>query len=117
MSQATTVIERYFDAFNSHDVEGVMACFDTQAVIVASHGRRIEGAEEIRTYYMGAFATFHDAKCTIRTLVGDDGTGAVESLFTGTREGMPQPMQMLGVEVIDVRDGKITELRDYHTPA
>lgn len=44
MSQGTTLIERYFDAFNHHDPEVVMACFDSQAVIVAAHGRRLAGA-------------------------------------------------------------------------
>jgi predicted ester cyclase len=56
-------------------------------VIVAAHGRRIEGADAIRAYYASTFATFHDAKCTIRSLVGEGGTGAVESQFTGTRAG------------------------------
>jgi hypothetical protein len=44
-----------------------------------------------------------------------DGTGAVESLFTGSRAGAPQPTHLMGVEVIECRRGKITELRDYHT--
>ena len=115
MSQETTLIQRYFDAFNRHDLEAVMACFDEAAVIVAPHGRRIEGAAAIRHYYASTFATFHDARCTIRTLVGADGTGAVESLFTGSRAGAPQPTRLMGVEVIECRRGKITELRDYHT--
>jgi ketosteroid isomerase-like protein len=115
VNQETALIQRYFDAFNRHALEEVMACFDDAAVIVAAHGRRIEGAAAIRAYYASTFATFHDAKCTIRTLVGADGTGAVESLFTGTRTGAPQPMRLMGVEVIECRGGKITELRDYHT--
>ena len=114
MSHETDLIERYFDAFNRHDLEGVMACFDDKAVIVASHGRRIEGAEAIRGYYASTFATFHDAKCTITSLVGNEGTGAVESMFTGTREGAEHAMQLMGVEVLEFRHDKITELRDYH---
>ena len=115
MSRETTLIERYFDAFNRHDLEGVMACFDPTAVIVAGHGRRIEGAEAIRNYYASTFATFHDAKCTIHTLVGADGVGTVESLFTGRREGAEYPMRLMGVEVLEFRGDNIAELRDYHT--
>ena len=44
-------MQRYFDAFNRHDLEAVMACFDEAAVIVAAHGRRLEGAAAIRHYY------------------------------------------------------------------
>lgn len=115
MSLETTLIERYFDAFNRHDLEGVMACFDDQAVIVAAHGQRIEGAEAVRNYYASTFATFHDAKCTIRSLVGSDGTGAVESLFTGRRSGADHPVSLMGVEVLEFKGDKIVELRDYHT--
>jgi ketosteroid isomerase-like protein len=115
MSQETTLIERYFDAFNHHDLEAVMACFDHEAVIVAAHGRRIEGADAIRHYYASTFATFHDAKCTIRSLVGEGSTGAVESQFTGTRAGAEYPVCLMGVEVLEFRGDKITELRDYHT--
>ena len=56
----------------------------------------------------------HD-RCTIHTLVGADGTGAVASLFTATRPGAPPPTRSLGVEVIECRASKIAELRDYHT--
>jgi hypothetical protein len=38
LSQGTTLIARYFDVFNRHDLEAVMACFDTEAVIVTAHG-------------------------------------------------------------------------------
>lgn len=64
MSQETTLIERYFDAFNHHDLEAVMACFDPEAVIVAAHGRRIEGANAIRAYYASTFATTLKEKTT-----------------------------------------------------
>lgn len=117
MSRETALIERYFDAFNRHDLDAVMACFDAEAVITAAHGRHIEGAEAIRAYYASTFAAFHDAKCTIRTLVGADGTGSVESLFTGTRAGAEQPIRLMGVEVLEFRGDKITALRDYHTSA
>jgi ketosteroid isomerase-like protein len=115
MSQETVLIERYFDAFNRHDLEGVMACFDREAVIVAAHGRRLEGVAAIRDYYASTFALFRDARCTIRTLVGEHGTGAVESLFTGTRAGAEHPTRLMGVEVLEFCQDKITALRDYHT--
>jgi hypothetical protein len=32
------LIQRYFDAFNSHDVEGVMACFHENPVVERAGG-------------------------------------------------------------------------------
>jgi uncharacterized protein (TIGR02246 family) len=116
MCKETTLIERYFDAFNRHDLEDVMACFADDALITGAHGKRIEGAAAMRAYYAAAFVTFPDAKCTIRTLVGDNGAGAVESLFTGIRADKDQPISMMGVEVLEFRGNKISELRDYHRP-
>jgi hypothetical protein len=41
-----------------------MACFDPEAVIVAAHGRRIEGADAIRAYYASTFAKTLKEKTT-----------------------------------------------------
>ena len=43
MSKETALIERYFDAFNRHDLDAVVACFTADAVIAGSDGRRVEG--------------------------------------------------------------------------
>ena len=36
--------------------------------------------------------------------------------LTGTRADKDQPISMMGVEVLEFRGNKISELRDYHTP-
>jgi ketosteroid isomerase-like protein len=36
MTHEEELIKRYFDAFNRHDLEGVMACFHDEAVLVAT---------------------------------------------------------------------------------
>jgi ketosteroid isomerase-like protein len=113
MSQEVAFMERYNDAFNRHDMEAVVACFDEQAVIVMPHGQRIEGAEAIRRYYASIYTTFDGAACTIRNTLGGNGTGSLETLFTGTRAGMAHPMRMLGTEVFTFRDDRIVELRFY----
>ena len=51
MSQETMPIERYFDAFNLHDLAAVMTCFDEAAVICR-----------------GAWSTWIEAKCGILRL-------------------------------------------------
>jgi ketosteroid isomerase-like protein len=113
MSQEVALMERYNDAFNRHDMEAVVACFDEQAVIVMPHGQRIEGTEAIRHYYASIYTTFDGATCTIRNALGGNGAGSLETLFTGTRAGMAHPMRMLGTEVFTFRDNRIVELQLY----
>lgn len=115
MSQETELIERYFDAFNRQDLEGVMACFDEQAVIHGPDGGRSAGAAEIRAAYAASFKAIPDGKCVPRTLLGADGSGAVESVFTGTTAKTKKTVRLVGVEVLEFRGGRISMIRDYHS--
>ncbi len=73
MSKETDLIKQYFDAFNRQDLEGVMACFNDDAVIFGADGKRREGAEEIRQSYAASFEAVPDGKCVPRTLLGEGG--------------------------------------------
>lgn len=79
------IIQRYFDAFNRHDIEGVMACFHEQPLVVDMQGRRFEGQEAVRRHYEEQFSLFPDGRCDLRAVAGHDGRGMAESLFHGTR--------------------------------
>jgi taurine dehydrogenase small subunit len=107
-------IERYFAAFNAHDLEGVMACFHDRPVIVGSDGSRYEGTAAIRSLYAEQFAIVPDGRCELRALVGSDGHGAAESFFHGTRSRDGRPIKALGVEMFELMDGRIREIRVYH---
>ena len=115
MSTETDLIKRYFDAFNRHDLEAVMDCFASDAVILGSDGRRTEGEAEIRESYAKSFETFPDGKCVPRTMLGADGSGSVESVFRGTRAKNDESVELIGVEVLEFKGDKITALRDYHS--
>jgi ketosteroid isomerase-like protein len=58
MTPEEQLIHRYFDAFNRHDIEGVMACFHDHPVIVDGEGRRFAGREEVRRSYETSFAPY-----------------------------------------------------------
>jgi taurine dehydrogenase small subunit len=109
------LIKRYFDAFNRHDIEGVMACYHDEPVLVAPDGKRCEGRAAVRKSYEMEFAVFPDGYCELRTCTGNTGKGVAESFFTGTREGHGR-VEAIGAEVMDIVDGKIKEIRDYHHP-
>jgi steroid delta-isomerase-like uncharacterized protein len=116
MTTEEQLIQRYFDAFNSHDIEAVMACFDADPVIVDATGTRFAGRAEVRRHYETGFALMPDCRCDLRTMAGNSGHGVAESLFHGTRPRNGRVVQAIGAEVIEMVDGKIKEIRDYHRP-
>jgi ketosteroid isomerase-like protein len=113
MTPEEQLIKRYFDAFNRHDLEGVVACFHAEAVLIAPNGKRLIGVAEVRRSYETEFAMFPDAHCELRVCVGNSGRGVAESYFSGTRAGHGR-IEAVGAEVVEILDGKIKEIRDYH---
>jgi ketosteroid isomerase-like protein len=112
MTPEEQLIQRYFDAFNRHDLEGVMACFHDEAVLVGPNGKRLVGVAEVRRSYETEFALFPDAHCELKVCTGNSGSGVAESYFTGTRH--ERRIEAIGAEVMEIVDGKIKEIRDYH---
>jgi ketosteroid isomerase-like protein len=107
------VIHRYFDAFNRHDIDGVMACYHEQPVLISPTGKRCEGRDAVRRSYETEFAMFPDGRCDLRLCAGNGGRGVAESFFHGTHAERGK-MEAIGAEVIEIVDGKIKEIRDYH---
>src|ERR1700730_5191787 len=113
MTAEDPLLRCYFDAFNRHDLEGVVACFHNEAVLVSANGKRRVGIEEVRRSYETAFALFHDAHCDLRLCTGNSGRGVAESYFTGTRSRETR-IEAIGAEVMEIVDGKFRETRDSH---
>ncbi len=114
MTQEEQLIRRYFQAFNRQNIEGVMDCFHENPVLVDAKGRRIEGRAEVRRCYEASFASFSDGRCQLRMCTGNDGRGVAESRFLGTRRRDAHVVEGIGAEVLEIVDGKIKEIRDYH---
>jgi ketosteroid isomerase-like protein len=114
MTPEEELIRRYFDAFNRHDIEGVMGCFHEHPLLVGAEGRHCEGRDAVRRQYETEFAMFSDGHCDLRLCTGNSGRGVAESLFHGTREG--RLVEAIGAEVMEMVEGKIKEIRDYHRP-
>ena len=116
MTAEEELIQRYFDAFNSHDIEAVMTCFHDSPVMVDATGTRFEGRDEVRRHYETGFALMPDCRCDLRMLSGHSGYGVAESLFHGTRPRYGKVIEAIGAEVVEIVGGKIKEIRDYHRP-
>jgi ketosteroid isomerase-like protein len=113
MTPEEQLIQRYFEAFNRHDIEGVMACYHEEPVLVSPAGKRCTGRAEVRRSYETEFAMFPDAHCDLRMCTGNSGRGVAESFFHGTRSKGGR-VEAIGAEVMEIVDGKIKEIRDYH---
>ena len=108
------LIRRYFDAFNRHDVDGVMSCFHDEPVLIDMEGVRHEGRAAIRRRYEYEFSSVPDGRCEMRTVLGQGGAGMAESLFTGTHARSGRSIMAIGAEVIEFADGRFKTIRDYH---
>jgi len=109
------LIEAYFDAFNRHDLDGVVACLHDHVVLVSPNGDAVHGRDAANRRYASEFAAMPDAHCDLRLVVGRAGRGVAESAFSATIDG--RPVRAVGAEVIEIADGLIIEIRDYHQPA
>jgi hypothetical protein len=103
------IIGRYFEAFNNHDLDGVIASFRQEPVVVdrngrRHNGRRHEGIDAVRRLYRFQFSLATDGRCDLRSLVGHAGRGMAESLFHGTRDREGTVLTALGAEVFEFAD-------------
>jgi len=55
-----------------------------------------------------------DCRCDLHSFTGNSGTAVAESFFHGTRPRFGKVIEGVGAEMMDIVDGKIKEIRDYH---
>lgn len=114
MTDDEQLVHRYFDAFNRHDIEAVMACFHAAPLLVDAEGTRFEGRDAVRRHYEATFSLFPDGRCDLRAVDTGGGGATAESLFHGTLAGDDTVVEALGPEVIKIDDGTIKEISDHH---
>ena len=91
-----------------------MDCFHENPVLVGADGRRIEDRDAVRRCYEASFASFPDSRCQLRMCTGNDGQAVAESRFLGTRRRDGRVVETVRAEVLEIVDGKIKEIGDYH---
>jgi ketosteroid isomerase-like protein len=91
-----------------------MACFHDHPAIIDAQGKRYEGRDEVRRHYESGFALFPDGRCDLISRTGNAGRGMAESVFRGTRPREGKRVEAVGAEVLEIADGRIKEIRDYH---
>lgn len=83
------VLEALFAAFNRHDADGVMACFEPGVVFDTAAGpdpvgRRVEGADAVRQVFVGTWTSMPDVAWHVRRHAVFGDRGVSEWLFVAT---------------------------------
>lgn len=109
------VIERFNEAFNRHDVEGVMSLMTDDCIFENTNpppdGARLEGAVAVRAYWQKFFAANADARFETEDMIVAGDRCVVQWIYRKTKEG--KPWHLRGVDVFRVRDGKVSEKLSY----
>jgi ketosteroid isomerase-like protein len=113
--QARTVIERFNEAFNLHDVDAIMGWMTEDCVFEntrpAPEGTRISGQRALRAFWEEFFRRSPQAHFETEELFASGDRCVVRWTYRWVRDGVPGHVR--GVDVFRVRDGKISEKLSY----
>lgn len=111
MSVTAEQLKETFDAFNRHDIEGVMTHFASDCVfytVAGAHeyGNKIEGAEAIAAAFSAVWAGMKDAEWAEHSHFVAGDRGVSEWTFRGTDQDGNR-VEAQGADIFTFRDGKI----------
>jgi len=112
-----TVMERLSAAMNAHDVDAFVACFhdDYESEQPAHPGRAFRGSEQVRSNWSAVFEGVPDFRAELLRSVADGDTVWSEWHWHGT-QATGTPLDMVGVFVCGIREGRISWARLYMEP-
>ena len=109
-------IERFNDAFNRHDVDGVMAAMTDDCVFdstsPAPDGEIHRGQAAVRAFWQRFFAASPTAIFETEDMFACGDRCVVRWLYRWVDQG-GKPGHVRGVDVFRVRDGKVSEKLAY----
>lgn len=122
----TAVVRENLDAFNAGDWQRMRETMTPGSIYVEpATGRRVEGADAVIEVNEGWKAAIPDAQGTVTSEFGCDDRVVTEVTWTGTHSGpleLPtggaippsgRPIEVPGVQVCRIEDGKLAEVHHY----
>jgi steroid delta-isomerase-like uncharacterized protein len=112
------LLDLYVELYNEGDLDACMELYAEDAV-QRMHDGVFEGVNDIRERLARDLVAFPDAKYVVDSFLAEDDTFGDEWTFTGTNTGplrLPdgteipgtgKPVEIKGMEFVEVRDGKI----------
>jgi ketosteroid isomerase-like protein len=116
---AIALLDAFADAYNRHDVDGIMRLMTEDCTFVSyfgpePFGERFVGAENVRRRVAAGLQDFPDAKWyDLHHFVSGD-RGLSQWTFVGTRRGTSERVERCGCDIFTFRNGKIHVKDTYH---
>ncbi|MEW6472382.1 MAG: nuclear transport factor 2 family protein [Actinomycetota bacterium] len=113
-----TVVERFAEAFNRRDVEGILACFTDDATYGDLFYGDAVGHEELRVLFDRMLGEGAEVEWTPDNVVAAPGVEIVEWTFRlVVSDAVPRragrTLSLRGVSVFELRDGRCCAYREY----
>lgn len=114
-AETIAAIERFNEAFNRHDVDGIMAAMTDDCVFDGTSppdGAHFEGQEAVRAVWEGFFRSSGAAHFECEELFAAGDRCVVRWLYRYV-DPAGRPGHVRGVDVFRVRDGRVAEKLAY----
>lgn len=110
-------LQSFADAFNAHDLNGIMSHMTDDCVFEASagpdvDGEKFTGQEQVKKAFADVFATFPDAHWGNPRHFISGNRGLSEWIFTGTKSDGTK-VEVTGCDLFTFREGKIAIKNSY----
>jgi ketosteroid isomerase-like protein len=114
------LLDTLFEAFNAHDVEGVLACFDDDVVFETAvgpepYGARITGKAATGAAFTAVWTGMPDVRWTVVRHSIDGDHALTEWLFTGTKDGVA--VEREGLDLFRFSGDRIVSKRAFRKSA
>lgn len=118
MTLAANDLRNLFDAFNRHDIEGVMQFFAEDCVFNAVggpevYGTRYVGRDQIAEAFSNVWKAMPDARWSDHSHFADGDRGVSEWTFLGTAATDGNRVEAEGCDLFTFRDGKIVRKQAF----
>lgn len=122
-AETRALIQRYFDAFNAHSIEGMVACLSEDVVHDVNQGERRIGRDAFERFSVHMAQSYRETLSDIVIMVSEDGNRAaaeftVHGTYLQTDEGLPpangQTYSLSAGTFFEVDDGLISRVTTYY---
>ena len=123
---AIALLDRYYDAFNRGNGEGMLACLSEDVAHDINQGARQSGKQAFRDFLAHMDRCYRERLSDLTVMANDEGTSAaaefvVHGEYLATDEGLPQAAGQKYVlpagAFFDLADGLISRVSVYYNLA
>lgn len=113
--QARSLVESLVAAYNAKDRDRLADLYAEDISLWSALGAETNGRDEVLRHIDVLFRTLPDEVMSLDTMVTDGESTVIEVTSTGTNED-GSAYQIQFTEVLEIVDGKFTEIRTYIDP-